>query len=98
MEPMNCTAQVADGRVRLWAPTQVPSFARAVAARVAGVDEDAVELHVPYLGGGFGRRLEVDVVAQAVRVALETGGAPVQLLWSREQDLRHDFYRPAAAA
>ena len=98
MEPMNCTAQVADGRVRLWAPTQVPSFARAVAARVAGVDEDAVELHVPYLGGGFGRRLEVDVVAQAVRVALETGGAPVQLLWSREEDLRHDFYRPAAAA
>ncbi len=98
MEPMNCTAQVADGRVRLWAPTQVPSLARAVAARVAAVDEDAVELHVPYLGGGFGRRLEVDFIAQAVRVALETGGAPVQLLWSREQDLQHDFYRPAAAA
>jgi isoquinoline 1-oxidoreductase beta subunit len=98
MEPMNCTAQVADGRVRLWVPTQVPTFARAVAARVAGVAESQVELHVPYLGGGFGRRLEVDVVAQAVRVALETGGAPVQLLWSREQDMAHDFYRPAASA
>ena len=98
MEPMNCTAQVADGRVRLWVPTQVPTFARAVAARVAGVAESQVDLHVPYLGGGFGRRLEVDVVAQAVRVALETGGTPVQLLWSREQDMAHDFYRPAASA
>lgn len=98
MEPMNATAQVGGGRVRLWVPTQVPTLARAVAARVAGVDESAVELHVPYLGGGFGRRLEVDVVAQAVRVAMETGGAPVQLLWSREEDLRHDFYRPAASA
>lgn len=98
MEPLNCTAQVADGRVRLSVPTQVPSLARAAAARVAGVDEQAVDVHVPYLGGGFGRRLEVDVVAQAVRVALETGGAPVQLLWPREEDLRHDFYRPAAAA
>jgi len=98
MEPMNCTAQVTDGRVRLWAPTQVPTFARGIAAEVAGVDEDAVELEVTYLGGGFGRRLEVDFVAQAVRVAVETGGAPVQLLWPREQDFGHDFYRPAAAA
>ncbi len=105
MEPLNCTAQVETQvgagpprHVHLWAPTQVPSLAIAAAARVAQVDEDAVTLHVPYLGGGFGRRLEVDFVAQAVRVALETGGAPVQLLWSREQDLRHDFYRPAAAA
>lgn len=98
MEPPNCTAQVADGRVRLWVPTQVPTLARAAAARVAGVAVDQVELHVPYLGGGFGRRLEVDLVAQAVRVALDTGGAPVRLLWSREQDIGHDFYRPAASA
>jgi isoquinoline 1-oxidoreductase beta subunit len=98
LEPMNCTAQVLDGQVRLWAPTQVPSLARAAAARVAGVDEQAVELVVPYLGGGFGRRLEVDVIAQAVRVAMDTAGAPVQLLWSREQDQQHDFYRPAASA
>lgn len=98
LEPMNCTAQVKDGRVTLWLPTQVPGLARALAARVAGVDESAVEVHVTYLGGGFGRRLEVDLVGQAVRVALETGGAPVQLLWSREEDFRHDFYRPAGAA
>lgn len=98
MEPINCTARVAGGRVELWAPTQVPSFARAIAAQVAGVDEAAVTLNVTYLGGGFGRRLEVDFIGQAVRVAMETGGAPVQLLWPREEDLAHDFYRPAAAA
>lgn len=98
MEPPNCTARVADGRVELWAPTQVPSFARAIAARVAGVPEANVELHVTYLGGGFGRRLEVDVIGQAVRIALETGGRPVQLVWPREEDIGHDFYRPAGAA
>ncbi|MDB5819421.1 MAG: acylaldehyde oxidase, partial [Rhizobacter sp.] len=98
MEPINCTARVADGRVEIWAPTQVPTFARAMAAEVAGVDPSNVTLHVPYLGGSFGRRLEVDHVGQAVRVAMETGGRPVQLLWPREDDLRHDFYRPAAAA
>ena len=69
LEPMNCTARVANGRVELWVPTQVPGQARAVAARVAGVDEDQVTLHVTLLGGGFGRRLEVDFVAQAVTVA-----------------------------
>ena len=98
MEPMNCTAQVRDGRVELWVPTQVPDLARALAAKVAGVAEAAVTVHVTYLGGGFGRRLDIDFVGQAVRVALETGGAPVQLLWSREEDMRHDFYRPAGAA
>jgi isoquinoline 1-oxidoreductase beta subunit len=65
---------------------------------VAGVSPDDVTLHVTYLGGGFGRRLEVDVVGQAVRIALETGGRPVQLVWPREEDLRHDFYRPAGVA
>lgn len=98
MEPMNCTARVRDGRVAVWVGTQVPGFARAVAAQAAGVREDAVDVHVTLLGGGFGRRLEVDVVGQAVRVAVETQPAPVQLVWSREEDLRRDFYRPAAAA
>lgn len=98
LEPPNCTARVADGRVTLWLPTQVPGLARAAAARVAGVAEDAVDVHVTYLGGGFGRRLEVDVVAQAVRIALECGGRPVQLVWPREEDIGHDFYRPAGAA
>ena len=98
MEPMNCTARVRDGRVEVWAPTQVPGLARDAAAQVAGVAPEAVTLHVTYLGGGFGRRLEVDVVAQAVRVALETAGRPVQLNWSREEDFTHDFYRPAGVA
>jgi isoquinoline 1-oxidoreductase subunit beta len=98
MEPMNCTAQVFDGKVTVWAPTQVPGFARDVAAAVAGVGKDDVTVIVTYLGGGFGRRLEVDFVAQAVRVALECNGRPVQLLWSREEDMTHDFYRPAAVA
>ncbi len=98
MEPMNCTARIADGTVHVWAPTQVPGLARQAAARAAGVTPDDVNLTVTYLGGGFGRRLEVDFVAQAVRVALETGGRPVQLLWSREEDMTHDFYRPAGVA
>jgi len=95
MEPINCTARVAGGKVELWVPTQVPGLARALAAQVADVPEDAVTVHVTYLGGGFGRRLDVDFVGQAVRIAIETGGRPVQLVWSREEDLTHDFYRPA---
>jgi isoquinoline 1-oxidoreductase beta subunit len=98
MEPLNCTARAAEGRVELWVPTQVPGLARALAAKVAGIDEDAVQVHVTYLGGGLGRRLDIDVVGQAVRIALECGGAPVQLVWPREEDIAHDFYRPAAAA
>jgi isoquinoline 1-oxidoreductase beta subunit len=98
MEPMNCTAQVKDGRVDIWAPTQVPQMARAMAAKVAGVDIDKVMLHTTLLGGGFGRRLDVDFIAQAVRVAMECGGKPVQLGWSREEDTTHDFYRPMHVA
>lgn len=98
MEPMNCTAQVLDGHVTLWAPTQVPGFARDLAARVAGVPAENVTVHVTYLGGGFGRRLDIDFIGQAVRIAMETAGAPVQLVWSREEDMTHDFYRPAEVA
>lgn len=99
LEPLNATAQwQADGRLKVWAPTQVASLARAAAARVAGLDEAAVDLEVTLLGGGFGRRLETEVVQQAVWVARECGGAPVQLVWSREDDFGHDVYRPAVAA
>jgi isoquinoline 1-oxidoreductase subunit beta len=98
MEPMNCTAQVKDGQVQIWAPTQVPQMARAMGARVAGVSTDQVTVHVTLLGGGFGRRLEVDFVAQAVKVAMACGGRPVQLLWSREEDMTHDYYRPMQVA
>ncbi|HSV70163.1 MAG TPA: molybdopterin cofactor-binding domain-containing protein [Methylibium sp.] len=98
LEPINCTVQVEGGRVTVWAPTQVPGIARALAARAAGVAEAAVTVHMTLLGGGFGRRLDADFVAQAVEVAQECGGRPVQLLWSREEDTTHDFYRPAAVA
>ena len=94
MEPMNCTAQVKDGVVEIWAPTQVPQLARDMAAKVAGVNVDRVTVHVTQLGGGFGRRLDVDFVGQAVQVAMACQGAPVQLNWSREEDMTHDFYRP----
>jgi isoquinoline 1-oxidoreductase beta subunit len=98
MEPMNCTAQWRDGRLTLWVPTQAPGLARAAAARVLNIPEEAVTVHVTLLGGGFGRRLEQDFVAQVAQLAQYTAGAPVQLVWPREEDLRHDFYRPAAAA
>ncbi|QDL54449.1 xanthine dehydrogenase family protein molybdopterin-binding subunit [Rhodoferax aquaticus] len=98
MEPMNCTAQIKDGKVEIWVPTQVPGMARAVAAKVAGVDVESVTLHVTLLGGGFGRRLEVDFVGQAVQVAMQCEGKPVQLIWSREEDTTHDFYRPMHVA
>jgi isoquinoline 1-oxidoreductase beta subunit len=98
MEPMNCTAQFADGRLRIWAPTQVPSILRHVAARAAGIDAERVEVNVTLLGGGFGRRLEVDFVPQAVWIARDVSPAAVQLIWTREEDMTHDFYRPAAIA
>jgi len=98
MEPVNCTAQVANGRVHLWASTQVPSIAVDIAAKVAGVSRESVTIEVMLLGGGFGRRLEGDMVAQAVAVALAAGGKPVQLIWTREDDTTHDVYRPAALA
>jgi isoquinoline 1-oxidoreductase beta subunit len=100
MEPVNCTAQVSGGKVRLWSSTQVPSIAVDMAAKVAGVAREDVAIDVMLLGGGFGRRLETDMVAQAVAVAASgsADGRPVQLIWSREDDVAHDVYRPAALA
>lgn len=98
MEPMNCTVQFKDGKATVWAPTQAPGFTRGAAAKALGIDADKVELHVTYLGGGFGRRYSTDFVTQAAMLARETGGAPVQLFWSREEDMAHDFYRPAYVA
>lgn len=98
LEPMNCTAQFKDGRLEIWAPTQVPGQARAAAAQAAGIATDHVKVHVTLLGGGFGRRLEVDVVMQATQVAMACEGTPVQVIWSREEDMSHDFYRPMHVA
>jgi isoquinoline 1-oxidoreductase subunit beta len=93
MEPMNCTAEVTADGVDIWTPTQVQTRAVKTAADAAGVSASKVRLHTTYLGGGFGRRAEVDQIAQAVSLAKATG-KPVQVLWSREEDMRHDFYRP----
>jgi isoquinoline 1-oxidoreductase beta subunit len=98
LEPVNCTAQMADGQVTLWCPTQVPILARLQAARTARVWPSQVKLHMTALGGGFGRRLEVDMVDEAVAIAQRLPGVPVQLQWTREEDFRHDRYRPAAMA
>jgi len=98
MEPQNCTASVKDGRVEVWAPTQDAETARAIAANAAGVPNESVIVHPMMLGGGFGRRgMMQDFVRQAVLIAKDAG-RPVQLIWTREEDTRHDFYRPAVAA
>jgi isoquinoline 1-oxidoreductase beta subunit len=102
MEPVNCTARLKDGKLKIWASTQVPSVAVDIAARVAGVDRADVSLDVMLLGGGFGRRLETDMVAQAVAIAKalsgQLSGQAVQLIWTREDDIQHDVYRPQALA
>ncbi len=98
MEPMNCTVQFKDGAATVWVSTQVPGVARDAAAKVLGIAAEKVDVRVQLLGGGFGRRLEVDIVSQAAAIARAAGGAPVQTIWSREQDMTHDYYRPACVA
>jgi len=94
MEPPNCTAVVRDGRCELWGPMQDPGGARGLAARVTGLPPAAVRVHMTRSGGGFGRRLMSDFAAEAALVA-KAAGRPVQVVWTREDDLQHDFYRPA---
>jgi isoquinoline 1-oxidoreductase beta subunit len=96
MEPQNCTALVTGEACEIWIGTQVPDFVRNSAAKLTGLSADRVQVHVKFLGGGFGRRLEVDVAKQAVTVAMAMKGRPVKLIWSREEDMQHDMYRPAA--
>jgi len=98
LEPINCTVRLADGAATVWVSTQVPDIAKAVVAQVLGLDEQKVDVQVQYLGGGFGRRLEVDFIAQAALIAQAAPGQAVQTIWSREQDTTHDFYRPAAVS
>ncbi len=98
LEPMNCTVRFREGRATVWASTQVPGVGRSAVAQVLGIDVEKVDMQVQLLGGGFGRRLETDFIAIAAAVAFDAGGMPVQTLWSREQDLAHDFYRPACVA
>ncbi|AXE95538.1 xanthine dehydrogenase family protein molybdopterin-binding subunit [Paraburkholderia terricola] len=98
VEPVNCTVQVTDGAATVWVSTQVPALARQHVAKVLDLDADKVDMHTLLLGGAFGRRLELDFVAQAAAIAREGGGRPVQTLWSRAQDFTHDFYRPACVS
>ena len=101
MEPMNCTVRFnADGTLEVWAPTQNAEAVLGAAARASGLDPLKVMVHLSYSGGGFGRRGGAgpgDVVDQAVAIA-KAAGAPVKLVWSREEDIQHDFYRPISSA
>lgn len=95
MEPMNATAWVTSERAVLWVPTQTQSALRRALARALGLAEAAVLIHTTLLGGGFGRRQHTDFAVEAALISREVG-APVKLIWSREEDLQHDHYRPAA--
>ncbi|MCU1329700.1 MAG: aldehyde oxidase and xanthine dehydrogenase, molybdopterin binding, partial [Bryobacterales bacterium] len=98
MEPMNCTAVVNQSGCEIWAPTQMQSGGRSVAAKVTGLAPEAVKLNTTFMGGGFGRRGGTDYIEEAVEVAKAVPGVPVKLTWSREDDMQHDLYRPASYA
>lgn len=95
MEPTNCTAHVTSERCIVWAPTQAVSLARQVAHEASGVPLDKVEIHTTFLGGGFGRRLSQDYVRDVVEISAAVK-KPVKMIWSRENDMQHDFYRPGS--
>ena len=94
MEPMNCTADVRADSCDIYAPTQFQTFSQMTGAKITGLKPEQVRIHTTYLGGGFGRRAEQDFILEAVELS-KTVGAPVQVTWSREDDMQHDFYRPA---
>lgn len=95
MEPMNATANVQSDRCEIWAPTQAQTRCQAAAAKITGLPLEKVIVHTTALGGGFGRRLQSDYVEEAVAVS-KAIGAPVKVMWTREDDTQHDFYRPMA--
>lgn len=97
MEPMNATALVTGDGVEIWAPTQGPTGTQGFAAEVAGTTPDKVRVNTTLLGGGFGRKAEADFIVDAVSLAKAVEGRPVKVIWSREDDVRHDKYRPLAA-
>ena len=94
MEPMNITAQVRGSEAEVWAPTQSPDWVQATVAQVLGLKPDKVVVHTTLMGGGFGRRYMADYPAEVAQIA-KVVGKPVQLVWTREDDMTHDFYRPA---
>ncbi len=94
MEPMNCVARVSKGKAEIWTGTQAPDIARVAVAKVTDVSLNDVTIHNQFIGGGFGRRLSQDFVAEAAEIAFKTGEV-IKLVWSREEDTQHDLYRPA---
>jgi len=94
MEPMNCTAHVRADGVDIWAPTQNQTGVQMVGGQIGGVAPEKVAVHTTYLGGGFGRRFELDFIMEALETS-KAAGAPVKVIWSREDDIQHAQYRPA---
>jgi isoquinoline 1-oxidoreductase subunit beta len=95
MEPMNCTVDVREDRAEAWSPTQAPDWTRSAIAQATGLPQPAITVHTTLMGGGFGRRYQADFAMEAAQVS-KAVGAPVQLVWTREDDMQHGFYRPAA--
>jgi len=95
MEPMNCTVHIRPDGAEAWVPTQGPQWAQSVIAQIAGLPPEKVIVHTTLMGGGFGRRYQADFVMEAAKVA-KAAGKPVMVLWTREDDMQHDFYRPAS--
>lgn len=94
MEPMNCTARVTKNECEIWVPTQAQTRTQNTAMEITGLPREKVRVHTTFLGGGFGRRSESDFVRDAVETAMKLG-EPVKVMWTREDDMRHDYYRPA---
>ena len=94
MEPQNCTARYAEGRFEIWAPTQQPQRGLETLSKALDIAPETVTLHLTRAGGGFGRRLMNDYMVQVAAIAKAVPGVPIQLIWSREDDIRRDYYRP----